>query len=75
MKITYLGTGAADWNINLHKEIEGFRRNSSVLIDDCLLIDPGPNVMDALQTFGKDASKIDEALNSVADIVKTQIGA
>ena len=64
MKITYLGTGAADWNITLHKEIEGFRRNSSALIDDCLLIDPGPNVIDALQTFGKDASKIKYIINT-----------
>lgn len=64
MKITYLGTGAADWNITLHKEEEGFRRNSSALIDDCLLIDPGPNVMDALETFGKDVSKIKYIINT-----------
>lgn len=52
MKIRFLGTGAADWKIEKHRELEGFRRNASALIDGCLLIDPGPNVPDALQAFG-----------------------
>ena len=30
MKITFLGTGAADWNINEHRDVKDFRRNSSV---------------------------------------------
>ena len=64
MKITFLGTGAADWSIKLHKEVKGFRRNSSALIDDCLLIDPGPDVMDALESFGKDVSKIKYIINT-----------
>lgn len=42
----------------------GFRRNTSALVDDCLLIDPGPNVMDALETFGKDAAKIKYIINT-----------
>ena len=53
MKITFLGTGAADWNRAEHGTWEGFRRNSSALIDDCLLIDPGPDVLDALAVFNK----------------------
>lgn len=64
MKITFLGTGAADWNLQLHREWEGLRRNSSVLIDDTLLIDPGPDVPDALVSFGKDADAIRYVLNT-----------
>ena len=64
MKITFLGTGAADWRAADHKEMEGYRRNASVLIDDVLLIDPGPDVPDALATFGKDAKSIRYILNT-----------
>lgn len=64
MKITFLGTGAADWSLALHKGMEGFRRNSSVLIDDCLLVDPGPDVPDALETFSKSPCSIRYVLNS-----------
>ena len=64
MKITFLGTGAADWNFQKHKDMEGFRRNSSVLIDDCLLVDPGPDVPNALQVFDKSFEKIKYIINS-----------
>ena len=64
MKITFLGTGAADWKIEKHRDMEGFRRNSSLLIDDCLLVDPGPNVPDALETFRKDAGAIRWIINT-----------
>lgn len=64
MKITFLGTGAADWSRALHKDVEGFRRNAAILIDDCLLIDCGPDVMDALATFGKSAHAIRYVINS-----------
>ena len=63
MKITFLGTGAADW----HKKREGlteFRRFSSALIDGVLLIDPGPQVLDALAEFGKDAAQIQYIINT-----------
>lgn len=63
MKITFLGTGAADWRAE-HRDLEGYRRNASVLIDDALLIDPGPDVPDALATFGKDAKGIRYVLNT-----------
>ncbi len=63
MKITFLGTGAADWRAE-HKDLAGYRRNASVLIDDVLLIDPGPDVPDALATFGKDAKGIRYILNT-----------
>ena len=64
MKITFLGTGAADWKLEKHKGMEGFRRNCSVLIDDCLLVDPGPNVPDALESFSKEQKNIKYILNS-----------
>lgn len=64
MRIAFLGTGAADWKYAEHREWEGYRRNASVLIDDVLLIDPGPCVPDALEAFGKNAEKIRYILNT-----------
>lgn len=64
MEILFLGTGAADWDINIHKNLPYFRRCSSVLIDDCFLIDPGPNVIDALKMFGKDISNVKYIINT-----------
>ena len=46
MKIEFLGTGAADWNIHARVDGEEFRRYSSILVDDELLIDPGPHIFD-----------------------------
>jgi len=48
MKITFLGTGAADWPLERPSEYTEFRRLSSALIDETLLIDPGPQVPAAL---------------------------
>ena len=64
MKITYLGTGAADWVMKLHKNMAGFRRRSSLLIDDVLLIDPGPDVPDAFETFKKDMNGVRYIINT-----------
>jgi len=64
MKITFLGTGAADWNFQKHKDLDVFRRNSSLLIDDCLLIDPGADVPNALQSFDKSIDKIKYIINT-----------
>ena len=64
MKITFLGTGAADWKIQKHRDMEGFRRYSALLVDGCLLIDPNPNVPDALETFGKDPKQIRYIINT-----------
>ncbi len=64
MKITFLGTGAADWRRAEHKDLEGYRRNASALVDDVLLIDPGPDVPDALAAFKMDAGKIRYILNT-----------
>ena len=64
MKILFLGTGAADWNENAKTENGFFRRNSSVLVDECILIDPGPGVPDAIREYGVDVSKIKYVLNT-----------
>ena len=66
MKITFLGTGAADWKFKKHNNLDGFRRNSSLLIDDCLLIDPGADVPNALSMFGKNADEIKYIINTHA---------
>ena len=58
MKILYLGTGAADWTPEADYDNPEYRRNSSALINGELLIDPGPCVPEALDTFGIDKSKI-----------------
>ena len=41
-----------------------FRRLSSSLIDDVLLIDPGPQVLDALKAFGKDPKAVRYIINT-----------
>ena len=64
MKITFLGTGAADWKMESHRELAGFRRNASALIDSCLLIDPNATVPDALETFQIDSSEIRYMINT-----------
>lgn len=56
MKIQFLGTGAADWPKEKDYSMSEFRRLSSALIDDCLLIDPGPGVPAAMNEFGIDPS-------------------
>ena len=55
MKILFLGTGAADFP---SVKCEGFRRNASILIDDTILIDPGLWVIDAIEEYKVDTSKI-----------------
>ena len=57
MQILFLGTGAADWTVEDINNSE-YRRNSSALIDGTLLIDPGPCVLEAINTFNVDATKI-----------------
>ena len=44
MKLLCLGTGAADWPIDRYDEFPFFRRFTSTLVNDDLLIDPGPHV-------------------------------
>lgn len=63
MKLLFLGTGAADYNES-HRHMDGYRRNTSLLIDDCLLIDPGPSVLEALDTFGVRRESIRYIINT-----------
>ena len=64
MKLTFLGTGAADWPRK--KEGSGFARYlSSALVNDDLLIDPGPCVPDAARDIAPGL------LSGVTDIVLT----
>jgi len=63
MQILFLGTGAADYDES-HRHLSGYRRNASALIDGVLLIDPGPCVRDAIETFGIEAEKIRYVINT-----------
>ena len=53
MKLEFLGTGAADFKIDRYQETPGFRRYSSALLDDKLLLDPGPHIFHYMETFEK----------------------
>lgn len=64
MKILFLGTGAADWCLAPADGVEKSRKFSSILIDHTLLIDPGPDVLDALNEH-------DIALNDIKYILTT----
>ncbi len=64
MKLTFLGTGAADWPLQNPDEYAEFRWWSSVLIDDVLLIDPGPQVFEALKATKKCPEKIKYVINT-----------
>ncbi|MBQ3078428.1 MAG: hypothetical protein IJC48_00330 [Clostridia bacterium] len=51
MKLTFLGTGAADWG-EMHRNMPGFRRYTSTLIDGKLLIDGTAMIQDQLSFLG-----------------------
>ena len=51
MKLHFLGTGAADWN---GPDARGeYRRLTSTLVDDCLLVDVNPEVIDLIPDKSK----------------------
>ena len=52
MKLHFLGTGAADWDIRHPAKGKNYRRFSSLLVDDALLIDPGPCIFEFAETYG-----------------------
>lgn len=64
MKITFLGTGAADWPIKKQAGETEYRRNSSIVIDDVLLIDPGIHCVEALYESGADPRRIEYIINT-----------
>jgi len=57
MKITFIGTGAADYDWSQYGK-PGIAGSTATLIDDRLLIDCGPTVPAALERFGCDRTKI-----------------
>ena len=64
MKLTFLGTGSADWKPSDKDTRADYRRNTSLLIDDCLLIDPGPTVLDGMQFANKSPDGVRFILNT-----------
>ncbi|MGN1346630.1 MAG: hypothetical protein ACI4V1_07570 [Eubacteriales bacterium] len=66
MKLHFLGTGAADWDIRQAAASRDFRRNSSLLIDGKLLVDPGSCLFEFESTFG-----FDDLYAGVADMICT----
>ena len=66
MKLLFLGTGAADWDIRKADASPDFRRFSSLLADGRLLIDPGPCVFEFEKTFGYDG-----LYRNVTDVILT----
>lgn len=63
MKLLFLGTGAADWSREVQLDPE-YRRFSSTLIDEVLLIDPGPHVLNAIEVFNVNIKKIKYVINT-----------
>lgn len=66
MKLHFLGTGAADWDPAAANNSVDFRRYSSLLVDDMLLIDPGPSIFEFADTFG-----CPELFDNVRDVICT----
>lgn len=64
MKIRFLGTGAADWAPDRHDHGDEYRGNASALINDSILIDPGPTVPMALEKFGIKPENIKYIINT-----------
>lgn len=49
MKLEFIGTGAADFKLEKREEGKLFRRWTTTLVNDDLLLDPGPHVLDYLE--------------------------
>ncbi len=64
MKIKFLGTGAADWPLTNKDNTKEYRRFSAAIIDNELLIDCGPQIMEALKEHNVDPSNIKYVINT-----------
>ena len=64
MKLLFLGTGAADWKEDVVNREQFFRKHASALVDEVLLIDPGPSVIAAINEYSLDVKKIKYVLNT-----------
>ena len=51
MKLEFLGTGAADYNLERDCNLPEFRRFSSTMVNGELLFDPGPHIFHYQETF------------------------
>lgn len=58
MKIRFLGTGAADWNINTYDKDKEYRFFTSALINSDMMIDVSPHVSLSLDAHGGDISNV-----------------
>ena len=63
MKITFLGTGAADW-MRVPDDTPELRRNSSALLDEHILLDVGPYAFEQAERFGVDLAKVSDLVLS-----------
>ena len=63
MKLTFLGTGAADYDWNRYGEAN-IMGSTSTLLEDHILLDCGPTVSRALQRFNISFEKIDTIVNT-----------
>ena len=53
MKLEFLGTGAADYNLERDCNDVEFRRFSSTMLNETVLFDPGPHIFHYAETFGR----------------------
>lgn len=61
-KVLFLGTGAADWTLADNVSNSNFRRYSSILVNESILIDCGLGLDEAIKTFHVDVDKIADIL-------------
>lgn len=66
MKLLFLGTGAADTDMHFYEPSKNFRRNSSALVNDDLLIDPGPHIFHYAKEHG-----CEDLFDNVKNIIVT----
>lgn len=64
MKLRFLGTGAADWTLDVTDSKGNHRYFTSSLVNDDLLIDPGPHIFLASEKFGIDLSNVKYIINT-----------
>lgn len=62
MKILFMGTGAADWNLQTRKNETFFRRFTSVMINNDLMIDCNYETIDFIEKHNYKTDKIDNLL-------------
>ena len=62
MKILFMGTGADDYKIKERKDGEFFRRNSTALINDDLMVDCSSQVQDFTNENPTDLSRVENVL-------------